>query len=188
MFIITLLFFLFFSVLHPSTLTLLSCSPVSCFISNSALMDISFAQKIPRCLSGRQQWFCSLLSPACPGPSEPCGHDRPPLMTRCGLALEVGAKWEQVGNLSQWAYHTHTREASTQSEAKERRGRVGGGGVRREGTVWMCGGGAESTSGNSPWDWMMLLEITHSALGLWKKRAKFIWRATKGQGQRNTTR
>lgn len=97
-------------------------------------MDTSFAQKIPQCLSGRQQWFCSLLSPACPGPSEPRGHDRPPLMTRCGLALEVGAKWEQVGNLSQWAYHTHTREASTQCEAKERRGRVdGGGGVCERG-------------------------------------------------------
>lgn len=36
------------------------------FISNSALMDTSFAQKIPWCLSGCQWWFCSLQSPTCP--------------------------------------------------------------------------------------------------------------------------
>lgn len=57
-----------------------------------------------------------------------------------------------MGNLSQWAYHTHTREASTQSEAKERRGRVGGGGggVCERGDCVNVWRGAESTSGNSP--------------------------------------
>lgn len=97
--------FHFPSGLYPPTLPpTLSSSPVSAFMSNSALMDTSFAQKVPRCLSGRQQRFSSLQSPACPGPSEPRGH-RPPVMTRCGLALEVCANREQVGNLGYWAYH-----------------------------------------------------------------------------------
>lgn len=89
-----------------------SCSCASYFVSNSALMDTSFAQKIPWCLSSRQHWFCSLHSPACPGPSQPRGHC-PPIMTRCSLALEVCASWEQVGNLTQGAYRT-------QSEARSR--------------------------------------------------------------------
>lgn len=55
-----------------------------------------------------------------------------------------------MGNLSQWAYHTHTREASTQSEAKERRGRVGGSGVCERGVCVNVWRGAESTSGKSP--------------------------------------
>ena len=67
--------------------------------SRVILMDTSFAQRVPWSLSGRQRWFCSLQSPACPGPSEPCGL-HPPVMTRCGLALEVCANREQVGNLS----------------------------------------------------------------------------------------
>lgn len=141
------------SALHlPTQPPPTSSSPASYFISN--LMDTSFAQKVPWCLSGRQRWFCSLQFPACPGPSEPRGLC-PPVMTRCSLALEVCANREQVGNLGQWALHTPEREWDRVRHGREVVVACG------EGVVCVWGGVVKSTSKNNLGDRMKLWEITH---------------------------